>query len=355
VGELMRGFLDRDFIRTVENLIFCVIGGVHPRNRVISYLKYAPNPKGRWGKDRERYARTMRTYTIPSLLKNIDILTNNYPQHVFKSRVLRIKMSAVPRRRINEHYLPETKLEELLTSKKPDILQEQAFKLVSYLSEKSGISMTSFGVTGSILIDIHQQNFSDIDLVIYGYKNSIKVKETLVDEFQNKEVIFKVKSKEELEKLQKRWSTNYSISLVDAQNFYKRRWNFGYIDDTAFSIHPVKTRKEIKEKYGVNRFFPKKIVKGTARITDVSESLFLPCKYRIEKFEFNKTKMKKEINHVISYDGFYSGIFDNGDTIEIKGKLERVLNKKTGENSYRILIGSPEARGQDYIKPLKTT
>ncbi|UCH01842.1 MAG: hypothetical protein JSV20_08405 [Candidatus Bathyarchaeota archaeon] len=349
----MRGFLDRDFIRTTENLLFCVIGGVHSRNRVISYLKYVPSLEGRWGNGEDRYARTMQTYTIPSLLKNIEILANNYPHYVFNSRVYRIKMSAVPRKHVKEHYLPEQKLQELMTSERPDTLQEQANNLVSYLSEKSCVATTSFGVTGSILLNIHQQAFSDIDLVIYGYKNSIKVKETLINEFKCTRFLLKTRSEEERVRLQKRWSRAYSISLAEAKQFYNRRWNFGYIDNTAFSIHPVKTRKEIKDKYGMNLFFPENIVKGTTRITDVSESLFLPCKYMVEEFESKQTTIK-EINHVVSYDGFYSGVFNAGDRIEVKGKLERVFSKKTGENSYRILIGSPEARGQDYIKPLNT-
>jgi len=348
----LRGFLDRDFLKTVEGLLFCVVGGVHPKDRVISYLKYLPSQEGRWGRGSERYVRTMPNYTIPSLLDNINMLARKYPQYILNSRVFHVRMSAVPRRLILEHYRPEEKLGQLLKSVKLDPLQEKVVQLVHHLSEKTGVSKDHFGITGSVLLDIHQSNFSDIDLIVYGHKNSSKIRQTLQEEFRKKDFLLRRHSGKDLEKLLERWSRNYPITLEEAREIYERRWNYGFFDGKAFSIHPVKMRSEIKEKYGTKVFLPEGIVEGRARIIGVADSLFLPCTYVVEEFEANGRAVHGEVREMTSFDGFYVGILNIGDEVKVKGKLERVLDKKSGETYYRILVGSPEARGQDYIKPV---
>jgi predicted nucleotidyltransferase len=350
----LRGFLDRDFIRTVENMIFCVVGGVHPKERVISYLKYVPSQDGKWGKD-QRYSRTMPTYTIPSLLKNIDSLTSSYPQYVFNSKTYHIHMSAVPKRFIDKHYYPEKKFEELLASRENDILQHSAVQLVKYLSEQSKVNERYFGITGSILLDIHKPEFSDIDLLVYGRQNSLRLKETLIEEFKSEHSLRKQMSKLFIKKILQKWTSNYPVNSNEAKDFFERRWSYGFFNKRAFSIHPVKTRDEINEKYGDNIFHPEGIVTGRAIILDSSNALFLPSTYIIDELEFVDRKISVEIkkmtNEIVSYDGFYMGLFNTGDKVEVKGKLERIFNKKNRDTRYRILVGSPEARGKDYIKP----
>lgn len=250
----LRGFLDRDFIKTVEGFLFCVVGGVHPKNRVISYLKYLPSQGGKWGRSSGRYARTMPNYTIPSLLNNINMLTTKYPQYVFDSRAYHIKMSAVPRKHVSEHYSPEEKLRQLLKSTKLDSLQEKTIQLIDYLSQKAGVPEDYFGITGSILLDIHNIIFSDIDLIVYGCENGSKIKLCLQEELRTKGTIIKRYLGKDLAKLLDRWSKNYPLTLEEAKEFYERRWNYGFFRETAFSIHPVKMRREIKERYGTRIF-----------------------------------------------------------------------------------------------------
>ena len=38
----MRKFKDRDFLRTTDGLLFCVVGYLHPPDRVTGYVKYVP-------------------------------------------------------------------------------------------------------------------------------------------------------------------------------------------------------------------------------------------------------------------------------------------------------------------------
>lgn len=346
----MRGFLDRDFLRTVEDFFFCVVGGVHPRERVIAYLKYVPSPEGKWGRQEASYARTMPNYAIPSLAANIQRLATQYPQYVFHSRMLNIQMSAVPRRLIAEYYNPATKLQQLVQAQERDPLQEKAVHLVAHLSNETSIPPDAFGITGSILTDIHQPTFSDIDLVCYGLDNGWTIKHFLQNALTSKDSCLTKHSREERGKVVTRWATDYPLTRDEAAEIYRRRWNYGFFKATPFSIHVVKTRGEVKEKYGDKMFTPLNIIEGRATIRDVHDALALPCTYGVDFLDGLAEGVA--VDAIVSYDGLYGGIFDVGDVVRVRGKLERVVDRRHGRVSHRVLVGSLEARGKDYLKPI---
>jgi predicted nucleotidyltransferase len=345
----MRGMKDRDFLRTLENFLFCVVGYSHPKDRVVSYLKYVPSSSGKWGKGKTRYARTMPDYTIPNLLQNIAVLGKSHPQYVFTSSVFNIQMSAVPYLNIAERYLPEAKLKALFKMTHPDSLQRTTIELVSHLVSKAKMSRDDFGVTGSILTNIHNPHFSDVDLTVYGQINGWKLKNALTHslELHSNPGYAERQKRKTLERL----IQNYHFTLREAEDIYARRWNYGYFNDRRFSIHPVRTDTEISERYGDRRFFPHRVIEGRAEITDVKESLFLPCKYSVNQFQTLRGKNLELVEEVVSYDGLFTGLFNCGEYISVRGKLEEVADQN-GERYFRVLVGSPEAKGYDFIKPL---
>ena len=60
----------------------------------------------------------------------------------------------------------------------------------------------------------------------------------------------------------------------------------------------------------------------------------------------------KDIFEVTTYEGLYGGLAEKDERILAYGKLEEVHDLKRGEKYHRVLIGSREAEGRDYIKPL---
>jgi predicted nucleotidyltransferase len=346
----MRGFLDRDFLKTVEGFLFCVVGGTHPRNRVIAYLKYVPSCEGRWGRRGDNYSRTMPNYTIPSLAANIRMLTQQYPQYIFHSRTLNVTMSAVPKRFVVGHYAPEKHLRHLFEAEEVDHLQETALQLASYLSRETSIPEERFGITGSILTNIHQPTFSDIDLVVYGRDEGWKLKRFLQRDFEAGDGLLTRHHEEAVAKLLEKWLNKYPLTLNEAAEVFRRRWNYGFFKKTPFSIHIVKTRVEVKEVYGDIQYTPLTLVEGKARITEVENSLFLPCMYGVDFLEVLKGGITVE--SIVSYNGFYGGIYDCGDMVKVRGKLELVRNRRRRRVYHRIVVGSLEARGEDYIKPI---
>ena len=343
-------YLDRDFLRTPEGFFFCVVGSVHPRGRIIAYLKYVPSEKGKWGRGDGRYFRTMQVYSMPALLGNIENLRSSFPQYVFRSRVMGIQMSAVPRRCIASHYRPSVKLKELLMSSSKDELEDKAVRFILRLSETSGVPSESFGVTGSILLGIHNPRFSDLDIIVYGHDNAVSVKKALLRLFTDEKSSIKPFHGRTLEEALHRWTQRYPITPRQARWFATRKWNRGVSMGKEFSILPVKLPHEVRERYGDIHYRSEGIAEGSAEIADTQDSHFLPSIYTVKNVELSPASA--QVQDLVSYDSFYSGIFEKGDHVSFRGKIEMAIFRKDEESHRRIIIGSSEANGADYIRPL---
>jgi len=347
----MRGFRDRDNLETIEGYFFCVINSIHPEDRVIAYLKYVPDPSGKWGRENKKLRRALPNYTMHDLMETFKFLENNHPEYLYYSFVMSIKMSAVPLNRILTHFKPEEKLSQLIQMEKPDDLQRKVIDLTNLISDESGVSLEFFGVTGSILLDIHQ-DFSDIDLIIYGKKNSESVKETLKQIYENQDFPIRRFDEERIREWCLSKARMYPLTYEEAARIFEKRWNRGIFRGTLFSVHPVKLEGENNEKYGDRIFKPEGMIKIEAAVSDASEADFLPSVYKVEDVRVIEGRKVEEISEVASYEGLYGGLAEKGERILCYGKLEKVIDKRTGEQYHRVLIGSKEAEGKDYIKPL---
>jgi predicted nucleotidyltransferase len=347
----MRSFRDRDFIKTNEDFFFCVVGSIHPPSRVISYIKYAPSKSGNWGSKENRYNRMLKKYTIPNLLKTYSFLRKNYPQYFFYSSINELGMSAVPKSMIKKHYKPEERLTKIIQTSKQDTLQKKTVRLTKLLSELSNISLDNFGITGSLLLDIHHPDFSDIDLTIYGKTNSWILKTTL-DKNVLKSPIKKFSNKY-LEEWCKKKIKNYPLTLKEANLIYQRKWNLGIFEGTRFSIHPIKIEKEINVKYGQKFYKPLGKITVKAVVSENIDSIFLPAVYEINDMEVISGPKIDLITEVVSYETLYGSLAKKGEKIEVNGKLERVIDIGGNEENYRIIVGSIEGKGNEYFKLVK--
>jgi predicted nucleotidyltransferase len=347
--ENMRGFRDRDFLQTSEGFFFCVVGPLHPPKRVISYLKYIPSECGLWGKGEQRFSRILKSYTISNLLETFTFLEQNYPHYLFHSPVDNITLTAVPHQNIDAHFMPEKKLAQLRLTSQLDTLQDKLIRFTEFLEEVSGVPDESFGVTGSLLLDIHQPIFSDIDITIYGVQNSWALRNALTEN-STSEMPTKRLSGKCLEEWCSKKAKKYPFPPTEASKMYERKWNLGIFEDTWFSIHPVKLESEVAERYGQKTYYPRGQVTIRAVVRDNTDSLFLPSIYHLEEVEVLDGPLLGKITEVISYDSLYDSLVENGESIVAKGKLERVLERRNHREHYRVLIGSAEGEGKEYIK-----
>jgi predicted nucleotidyltransferase len=345
----MRGFRDRDFLQTREGFFFCVVGPLHPPKRVISYIKYVPSESGVWGSGEKKFSRILPKYTIPNLLKTFKYLERNYPHYLFHSPVDNITITAVPHERIKEHFKPEEKMSQLRQAPKLDSLQEKLVRFTRFLGEISGVSDASFGVTGSLLLDIHQPTFSDLDVTVYGAKDSWALKEALA-EIRGSGMPMKRLEGKPLEEWCIKKSQDYPLTPKEALKLYERKWNLGFFEDRWVSIHPVKLENEVTEEYGEKTYIPCGQVTIEAIVSGNLDSLFLPATYQIEDVKFLHCQQLGDVAEVVSYEGLYDSLAENGETIQAKGKLEKVTEKGTSRHRYRVLVGSAEGKGKEYMK-----
>jgi len=348
----MRGFRDRDFLRTKEGFFFCVVGPYHPPNRVISYLKYAPSRLGKWGKGKWRFKRVLKDYTIPSLLETFRLLEKDYPQYLFYSPFYNVLMTAVPMESIAKHYKPEEKLAQIMKAQRLDMLQKKLRQFVQFLAEKSGVPLESFGVTGSLLLSIHRLDISDLDVTVYGHKNSLAVKRALIDAYYVKGSGIKRFEGAALAVWCKSKTQAHHLTFDEAAQIYQRKWNIGMVEDTRFSVHPVQLEEEVMEAYADKVFDSLGSAVVGAVIHENSDSLFLPAVYQVREAKVIKGLQVTDIEEIVSYEGLYGDIAQIGETVLVKGKLEQVTDRRSKKKYHRVVVGSPEGKGSEYIKVL---
>jgi predicted nucleotidyltransferase len=319
---------DRDFIQTVDDHLFCVVGYLHPPDGYTAYLKYVPSPDGKWGKDGQRYSRTLPFYHVGQVENTYRYLKEGYLQYLFECPVRNIALSWVPKSHVKQYYYPIKKLHEIETRGANDPLEKKLLDLTVLLEKKTGIN-NSLGVTGSILTGTHNPSFSDIDLTVYGHDASMRLKAAL-RELKEEANIVKPVTPEEIERWVRNRAERFPISVDDLRNVAEKRWNYGYFEGTYFSVHPIRTDEEITEDYGDNTYHRKKTVEGTAVVSDNSDSIYLPAVYGVE------VEGSDVISEVVSFEGLYGSLFEVGDKIQFKGVLEAIRGKNP---RHHILVG----------------
>jgi predicted nucleotidyltransferase len=336
---------DRDFIETVDGLLFCVVGYLHPPDRYTSYLKYLPDADGRWRRGCSRYARAIGHYHVSEVEKTYNLLKIKYPEYLYYCPVRNITISSVPHIRVRSYFRPRSRLHSIFNNGPSDKLEQSLLDLFNYITDVSSLREGDLGVTGSILTRSHNQEFSDIDLTVYGSTASRRLKEMLLVSKEEGTVI-KPYSRERMADWSRKRSQWFPLECTELMTIANKRWNYGIFQGNYFSVHPVRNDGEITEMYGDRIYVRRGVIKGTAKIADSSESIYLPAIYEVDEVE-TETDTQMNVKQVVSYEGIFCDIFDEGSIIEFKGILEEVSGK---EDFYRIVVGGANSRG-GYIKP----
>jgi predicted nucleotidyltransferase len=335
---------DRDFIQTKEGMLFCVTGYLHPPDKYTAYLKYSPAPVGKWKSGGISYRRELEYYHVGKVADTIAFLKRNYPQYVHDCPVRGIKFSMVPQEYVKRYYLPEKRLREIMVSTS-DVLEEEVYAFASEIMSHAGIREEDLGVTGSILLGIHNPRFSDIDLLVYGLENALKVRAMIKEERSDR--IRGVDGKA-LQDWCATVAEHFPLSYEEARYLAGRRWNYGFFEGRYFSIHPTRKDAEIGENYGDRVYREKGVARVRAVVSDASESLLMPAVYRVENVEVleGAEEMRHRLREIVSYEGLYRDVVDSGKEVDARGKLESVNNQY-----YRLVVGTTMLEGEGYIKP----
>jgi len=338
---------DRDFLRTREGMFFCVTGYLHPSDRYTAYLKYSPTSTGKWADEATAYRRELPYYHVRNVAKTIDYLEKHYPAYVSHCAVRDFRFSMVPRDHVARYYTPEARMVEILR-RPQDQLEEEVRGLALHLAAGAAVDPTALGITGSILIGLHNPDFSDIDLTIYGLDNARRLREAL-----RQSSVPRVRRLDE--PFRAKWSKGiaerFPLTVEEARTLARRRWNYGTYEGRYFSIHPIRSDDEISETYGDHIYRSRGSARIRATVVDANEALFMPAIYRVDDVHLlERDPAAIHVREVVSYEGLYRDVVDAGSVIEARGKLEAVDGQPR-----RLVIGSMALAGKGYVKPVQET
>lgn len=335
----MRGFRDHDHVETVDGLVFTVVGNVHPPGRVLAYLKYRRLNGG--------YKRVLERYSMEDLEATLRLLSETAPQHLYRDERLGLEFSAPLTSTIKRHLKPEERLDWII-SRGGDRLERMAGELASKLSGMSGVELECFGVTGSILLGIHHQLFSDLDLTVYGRDASLRVMEALKEQACKCSGDFGRFSLEDLRAIYSERGLGSDLSFKDYATVYRRLWNRGLYKGVFYSVHPVKLEVEVDESYGDRVYRRLGEAKIEATVAEAEDSIFYPGVYRVEDVQVVEGLKVEGLREIVSFEGLYCGIASPGERLEAEGIVEKVEAK--GRGWLRLVVGSRGIPG--YIRPV---
>ena len=160
----------RDFIYTTDDLYFASTNYIHPEDRIISFLRYIPDPEGDREKNGKRYRKvgSEEAYTY---------LRENHPDYLYFCDVTNVEMMGVPLEKVERIIKPEKRLLGLKKTfesggevKNPELISK-LMDIADFFHFKAGIEYENLGISGSILPGLQKDDVSDLDFVVYGLDN----------------------------------------------------------------------------------------------------------------------------------------------------------------------------------------
>ena len=325
------------FIKSVDDLIFDVKGLSHPQDRIISFVRYVPA---------KFYENTQKSFTkgyckVYDLLERYAFLHQNFPQYIYEDPMGRGLLQAVAKKDIIEIYNPVQKLQQITRTEREELdsLEKLAQELTNKIVEQCDIDSKYFGITGSIMIDLHGKN-SDVDLVVYGKRDSTKVYQGMSYIFENYDYISQYTNNE----LKTLWKDRGQEDQIDFESFLKsekKKQLQGTISNIDFYIRLVLLPDEYYEPYEQTKITSLGEFEIEATIENDDYSIFTPCIYHLKDVILKDEKMKElsPPDRIFSVRGRYCDIAKTGDRITAKGKLEQV--KITNQKEYfQLTLGT---------------
>lgn len=305
-------FLAKDFIETVEGLVFAVVENGLEEGKVLCFLRYI-NQNAHWTKVNTEQANLF--------------LKAHHSRFLYYSTIKQAHLHAVTLDDVYKHHQPRKKLKKLLVNKSRDDV-ENDLSSICVLFEKHGLNLDEIGVTGSILICAQNQN-SDIDLVFYSrdiFNQARKITQRLIqlgDCSQLNE-----------EQWQESW-TRRSCDLSYSEYLWheRRKFNKAIINQRKFDLSLVSDAKQNKSSKQYKKL--QSVVLKT-KITDDSLAYDYPAEFVIDH---------EQIKSIVCFTATYIGQAITGEWVEVAGIVEQSDN-----GVKRIVVGSNREANGEYIK-----
>ncbi|MFW9973670.1 MAG: nucleotidyltransferase domain-containing protein [Candidatus Thorarchaeota archaeon] len=328
--KLVEGY----FIATVDNLIFEIKGLIHPKDRLIAYLRYIP-AKSETPNSGIEYKK------VYALDERETYLKNNFPVYLWFSKLHGRIVQSVPVNRIKSIFDPVDFLANLRDSyEEISNLEKASVKLVGELVKSTGVRWSDIGVTGSQLIGVAKEN-SDIDLVIYGAEVCRKFYSNLSENIASLPGIERY-ARHVLDKhVSFRWGEHKSFKSI-LRIIEQAKILQGLFEGYHFFVRLVKNPSDIDYSFDDISFQMKGQQLISGKIVENIDSIFTPCEYLVECREF------PDLRKLISYRGRFTEQISKDASFEALGRLETVNNHKEKKQYMQLVLGEQPS---DYLIP----
>lgn len=328
-----------DFVELSDGSIFEVKGLNHPNYGVIAYPRYIPDDKGERIRQGRRYR---RLYTFKEREK---VLKEKFPElytyNLYYDRLLPI----VPWSKVRIHYKPQDTVRELSSSQNVSGLRLKALEFVKYISKEADISMNNIGISGSIMLGLEGES-SDIDVIVYGLKESSKVRAVILNAMKEGTVLQRL-SEAMLKELYLFRSKDTTMRYEDFRRVEQRKSNQGLFKSTLFFVRYIREWDEVKERYGEYSIKRLGYAKISAKVADASEAHMCPAIYILKDVSVLSGSSWITVDRIITWRGRFAEQAFKDETIVAQGFVEEV---SFGNTVIRQMVVGEEA--QDTILPL---
>ncbi len=352
-----RGPLDHDIFTDHAGRIYFVLGHYQPRDRVISILKYVPDPSGTW-MHRETGVTYLRSYWhqgVDVFLKTESFVksTGHEPLQLWLVRdpVFGTDYLEVPVGSIREYLLPEERLDGICRARDEslDPLERKVKHVVTTLAttfEPSGIKATDFGITGSVLWNGHSER-SDININVYGKHACRKLHDALAARAAGAHSL----------------SADLSVVMkgFDDVPFLSRDPS---LPGTALSRKPklkmagftpgiqlrwCLRRGELPVTYGTERYRELGVQRFTLQVIDDEYAMFYPAFVGVRTIEGHL-----DARRIMVYDTRVTRFFKINDVVSVTATVQEVTTTG-GDTFFQLLIGSKAHAQHERVILLSTT
>jgi len=320
-----------DFIADFSEVIFDVKGLVHPPDKVVAFPRFVPDRLG----NRRLAGKSYRK--VYALSERFTFLQTHFPHYLIFDPVFGERLCEIPKKDINHHYDPVSRLGELRGSDELEELEGFALHFLEALHGQAIVPWSKLGISGSLLAKLHTTE-SDIDPIVYGKSNCVKVYEMLKLLTNESRSAIKAYSLGELRDLYSFRSRDTQTSFDDFVETERRKVLQGKFLQHDYFIRCVRDWKEIEEYYGEAVYHKIGYARIKAIVSDCSEAIFTPCRYVVENVRLLEGKSGEDVAEVVSFRGRFCEQARTGETVVAQGKVEEV-KKKNGEVFVRLLLG----------------
>jgi predicted nucleotidyltransferase len=328
--EVLEKLVEGYFIITVDGLIFEVKGVIHPKDRIIAYVRYVP--------DITSSDSVSKFQKIYDLSEREDFLKDNYPEYLWFSKSHERILQSVPHNKVSQILNPVEHVDRI--HNESSALSISTSKLVDLLLEYTRVDRRDIGVTGSQLVGVAQET-SDIDLIVFGKSACNKFYRELVDSFDKIPGLERYSGNVLDEHLEFRWGNlhEHHNTLRDIE---RKKILQGVFENHEFFIRLVKRRQDVSENFGQVVTEESESKEMQCFVIEDNESIFTPCIYKVTSPDY------PELKQIISFRGRFTEHVSKGDSVKAQGRLESVIDTSTNERYQQLVLGESST---DYMIP----